>query len=78
MQKASVLLIGLFGIAGPVQAALPAPTESAVTPDRRAEIEIYSLPNTAGYTRRFGWRRTRWRYAPYPVYGGSYGYDAGY
>ena len=81
MQKASFLLIGLFGIAGPGQAALPAPTESVVwrvfadeqygtrvqypswfsvvegrpelgpgqrlvTPDRRAEIEIYSLPNS--------------------------------
>jgi hypothetical protein len=85
MQKASFLLIGLFGITGPIQAALPTPTESVgwrsfadgqygtrvqypswfsvvegrpelgpgkrfVTPDRRAEIEIYSLPNTAGYT----------------------------
>jgi len=87
MQKASFLLIGLFGIAGPVQAALPAPTELVgwrvfadeqygtrvqypslfsvvegrpelgpgkrlVIPDRRAEFEIYSLPNTAGYTPR--------------------------
>jgi hypothetical protein len=87
MQKASFLLIGLFGIAGPVQAALLAPNESVdwrvfadeqygtrveypslfsvvegrpelgpgkrlVTPDRRAEIEIYSLPNTPGYTPR--------------------------
>jgi hypothetical protein len=85
MQRASFLLIVLFCIARPVQAALPAPTESVVwrvfadsqygtrvqypswfsvvegrpelgpgkrlvTPDRRAEIEIYSLPNTAGYT----------------------------
>ena len=81
MQKTSFLLIGVFGITGPVQAALPAPTESVgwrafadgqygtrvqypswfsvvegrpelgpgqrlVTPDRRAEIEIYSLPNS--------------------------------
>ncbi len=87
MHKASFLLIGLFGIAAPVQAALPARTELVawrafadeqygtrvqypswfsvvegrpelgpgkrfVTPDRRAEIEIYSLPNTAGYTPR--------------------------
>src|SRR6478672_10613590 len=81
MQKASFLLIGLFGIAAPVQAALPAPDgpvswrvfadeqygtrvqypsrfsvvegrpelgrgKRLVTPDRRAEIEIYSLPNS--------------------------------
>ncbi len=87
MQKASFLVIGLFCIGGPVQAALPAPTASVVwrvfadeqygtrvqypswfsvaegrpelgpgnrfvTPDRRAEIEIYSLPNAAGYTPR--------------------------
>ena len=84
MRKASFLLIGMFCIAGPVQAALTTPTESGwrvfaderygthvqypgwfsvsdgrpelgpgkrlVTPDRRAEIEIYSLPNSAGYT----------------------------
>jgi len=87
MQKASILLIGLFCIEGPAQAALSAQAESVVwrafadeqygtrvqypsrfsvvegrpelgpgkrlvTPDRRAEIEIYSLPNPAGYTPR--------------------------
>jgi hypothetical protein len=87
MQKAGVFLIALFGITPPIQAALPASTESPawrafaddrygtrvqypnwfsvaegqpelgpgkrfVTPDRRAEIEIYSLPNSSGYTPR--------------------------
>jgi hypothetical protein len=42
MQKACFLLIGLFGIAGPVQAALPAPSESIVW---RVDIRNKELQN---------------------------------
>ena len=48
MQKASFLLIGLFGIAGPVQAALPAPTELVVwrvfADEHRSLVAPFLLP----------------------------------